>query len=81
MGFAQNDGIDNINRETRESELQMASDAWMHGVIMDAWSSNSNGADYSKAQTDNMNRSTQQMQSELDNALMMNPYANSKRNK
>lgn len=80
MGFAANNEIDNINRETRESELQMSADSWTHNIIMEAWSPNSaSGLDYSKSDTDNMNRSTQQLQAELNNALMLNPYQNSRK--
>ena len=80
MGFAENNEIDNINRETRESELQMSADSWTHNAIMEAWSPNfSSGLDYSKSDTDNMNRSTQQLQAELNNALMLNPYQNSRK--
>ena len=80
MGFAANNEIDNINRETRESELQMSADSWTHNAIMEAWSPNSaSSLDYSKSDTDNMNRSTQQLQAELNNALMLNPYQNSRK--
>lgn len=78
MGFAQSNEIDNSNRETYESQMQMDADSWTHSVIMDAYAPNSN-CDYLKAHTDNLNRSTLQMQAELDNALMMGPYDGGKR--
>lgn len=81
MGFSQYNELDNINRGTYESELQLAADSWAHNVIMEAYSPRNSNSDYLKAHTDNMNRSTAQLQFELDNALMTNPYDGSKRNK
>ena len=74
MGFAQSNEVDNIKRETYESEQQMAADSWTHNVIMDAYSPNNANKDCLKTNTDRMNRSTAQLQSELDNALILNPY-------
>lgn len=81
MGFSHSNEVDNSNRETYESELQMAADSWAHNVIMEAYSPKNSNSDYLEAHTDNVNRSTAQLQFELDNALMTNPYDGSKRKK
>lgn len=80
MGFAQSNEIDKSHRDTYESHLQMDADSWTHNVIMEAYAPNSN-SEFLQAHTDNMNRSTMQMQAELNNALMMSPYNGVQRKK
>lgn len=78
MGFASNNELDNISRESRQGELQADSDSWMHAAVMDMWSSGAESANknanYMQAETANMSRSTAAMQAELDNAMLYNPY-------